>query len=217
MVVWLLSLGSWRDVFFVFTVPGVVMSFLVWLLIPPQIKSTRHEQEPKNFKATWSHIISLRSAWLIFFGFFTFNIGYWGFLSANFTDIPLDAASHRDKGARLCGVAALCRGFLGLLVFGQLASRWFHLRRPLLVSLGDLGTALFLYGAITATESHTCLIWLAMAAFCMYGSLAPYAGLVAQLAPPNARGQFAGFTNMGGQLGGVLAPVGVGYIVKLTG
>jgi MFS-type transporter involved in bile tolerance (Atg22 family) len=62
-----------------------------------------------------------------------------------------------------------------------------------------------------------CIAGLSAAAFLLYGSLSPYAGLVAHLAPEGARGGYAGFINTGGQIGGLTAPLVVGAIVKTSG
>jgi MFS transporter, ACS family, D-galactonate transporter len=51
----------------------------------------------------------------------------------------------------------------------------------------------------------------------MYGGFGPYASLVLDLAPTKERAAFVGFVNTGGQIGGMMAPVVVGYVVRATG
>ncbi|MEM5384886.1 MFS transporter [Paraburkholderia phymatum] len=213
----LLMHGDWRNVFYVFAIPGVIVALLIFFIIPGKEIEAKERTPDKSSRADqWRLFAGRKSTWLLFFGYMTFSVGYWGFLGW----IPSYLANQRHIDLKSLGVAASVPylfGFLGIVVFGWLGSGLLHRRRPVLVAVGYLCTGLALYLAYSADDIVACVIGLSAAAFLLYGCLSPYAGLVAQLAPQGARGVFAGVINTGGQIGGLLAPLGVGYLVKASG
>lgn len=217
VVTTLLMHGDWRNVFYVFALPGVFVALLIFFLIPGKaIEGKERHHDKASRTEQWRQFAGRKSTWLLFFGYMTFSIGYWGFLGW----IPSYLANQRHIDLKSLGVAASVPylfGFLGLVVFGWLGSGPLHRKRPLLVAAGYIGTGLALYLAYSAIDIVACVIGLSAAAFLLYGCLSPYAGLVAQLAPSGARGVFAGVINTGGQIGGLCAPLGVGYLVKASG
>ncbi|SAL77181.1 major facilitator transporter [Caballeronia choica] len=217
VVVWLLVRGPWQHVFFFFAIPGVVVSLLIFLLIPPQVAGAKSSAVDRaERRAHWKTFIRLKSTWLLFFGYMTFSIGYWGFLGW----VPSYLSVQRHIDLKALGFAASIPylfGFLGLIVFGTLGSGALHRKRPVMLAAGYTGTAIALYFTFTADDPALCIAGLSAAAFLLYGSLSPYAALVAHLAPEGARGGYAGFINTGGQIGGLTAPLVVGGIVKASG
>jgi sugar phosphate permease len=204
-------------VFFFFAIPGVVVSLLIFLLIPPQVAGAKSSAlDRAERRAHWKTFIRLKSTWLLFFGYMMFSIGYWGFLGW----VPSYLSAQRHIDLKALGFAASVPylfGFLGLIVFGTLGSGALHRKRPVMLAAGYTGTAIALYFTFTADNPALCIAGLSAAAFLLYGSLSPYAGLVAHLAPEGARGGYAGFINTGGQIGGLTAPLVVGGIVKASG
>ncbi|WP_186310875.1 MFS transporter [Paraburkholderia sp. BCC1886] len=213
----LLLHSDWRTVFYVFTLPGVIVALLIYVTIPGQaIESKERRPDAASRTEQWRQFARRKSTWLLFFGYMTFSIGYWGFLGW----IPSYLANQRHIDLKSLGVAASVPyvfGFLGIVVFGWLGSGMLHRRRPVLVAAGYIGTSVALYLAYSASDIVACVIGLSAAAFLLYGCLSPYAGLVSQLAPAGARGVFAGVINTGGQIGGFVAPLGVGFLVKASG
>jgi sugar phosphate permease len=217
VVTTLLMNGDWRNVFYVFAVPGVIVALVIFFLIPGKAIEGKEKHRDKASRTDqWRQFARRKSTWLLFLGYMTFSIGYWGFLGW----IPSYLANQRHINLKSLGVAASVPylfGFLGIVVFGWLGSGPLHRKRPILVAVGYVFTGLALYLAYSADNIVACVIGLSAAAFLLYGCLSPYAGLVAQLAPSGARGVFAGVINTGGQIGGLLAPLGVGYLVKASG
>lgn len=218
VVVWVLKQTTWHHVFFIFVLPGVLAAFLGYLTIPNKARHANPvaELSPSDSKQQWRQIVSQKSTWLLFFGYMSFNIAYWGFLG--WVPTYLNVERHIDiKSLAYAASIPYLFGVFGLLASGVLGSGWLHKSRPVLLIIGGLGTAISLYFAVNAASVTGCVAGLCAAAFFLYGNLSPYASLLVQLAPEGARGKFAGFVSMGGQLGGVFAPVVVGYIVKLSG
>lgn len=219
VVVWFLMHGSWRQVFFFFSIPGVIVALLLLAMIPadrPGHRVATASDDHGDRRAQWRAVMARKSTWLMFFGYLTFSIGYWGFLGW----IPSYLATQRHIDLKSLGYAASIPylfGFLGLIVFGALGSGWLSRRRAFLLALGCLGAGASLYFTFTAHGIISCVVGLSVSAFLLYGFLAPYAAVVVHLAPESGRGVFSAFVNTGGQIGGLIAPIVIGYIVKASG
>jgi len=217
VVVLLLTHFTWRHVFYSFAIPGVFVSLLIYLWVPKD-KGTgaTTPQERQTQRAQWGMFWKLRSTWYLFIGYLGLNIGYWGFLAW----MPTYLTLQRHIDLKALGYAASIPylfGLLGLIVFGAVSSSVLHNRRPLLLGASGVAAAVSLYFTYTADNVQACLVGLSVSAFLMYGMLSPYAGLVAQLSPEKARGGFAGLINTGGQIGALMSPLLIGFIVKATG
>ncbi len=73
-----------------------------------------------------------------------------------------------------------------------------------------------LYVTFSAETLSRSVIGLSLAACFLYGGFGPVWAIVLDLTPPGGRGAFSGFVNCGGQIGGFMAPIVVGVLVKLT-
>lgn len=209
----LLQSVGWQQMFFWFALPGVVLAGVLWWAVPG---GSARRQEARTHSPGWAWLLRRPSSWLIFFGYLTFNIGYWGYLGW----MPSYLALQRHLDIKALGYAAsipYAFGFAGILAFGWLGSTLLYRVRAPLVAVGYLCAAACLYVAYTAQTVDGSLAGLCGAAFFMYGGFGPYASLVLDLAPERERGAFVGFVNTGGQLGGILAPLVVGWVVHATG
>ena len=108
-------------------------------------------------------------------------------------------------------------GFLGMVLFGWLGSKVFFRHRTILTAMCYLSAAVSLFITLRVSTVGACVAGLSATALFLYGGFGPYASIVLDLAPRNMRGAFAGFINTGGQIGGFVAPIAVGYIVRDTG
>jgi len=217
IVAGVLQHGDWRHVFYVFAFPGLIVAALIFFTIPgAKIEGKTHVRNTRDRLDQWRLFAGRKSTWLLFVGYLTFSIGYWGFLGW----IPTYLSEQRHIDLKALGVAASVPylfGFLGIVVFGWLGSGFLHKKRAVMVACGYVLTGLALYLAYSAATLVSCVVGLSAAAFLLYGCLSPYAGLVAELAPDGARGVYAGVINTGGQIGGFIAPLVVGYLVKTSG
>jgi len=217
VVVLFLTHATWRHVFYSFAIPGVFVSALIYFFLPNQrAVEPMTPAERQDRRAQWKSFLRLKSTWYLFTAYLTLDIGFWGFLAW----MPTYLTLQRHIDLKALGYAASIPyvfGFLGLVFFGLLGSGVMHRRRPMLLGVAGICAAVALYFTYTANSVQTCLIGLSVSAFLIWGMLAPYAGLVAELSPDRARGGFAGLINTGGQIGALASPVLVGYIVKATG
>lgn len=160
-------------------------------------------------------VISRRCSWLLFVGYMAFNLAFWGYLGW----MPSYLALERHVELARLGVYAAIPylfGFLGLLVFGALGSGRLLRHRAPLVAVGYLLAAVALYATFRAATAEGSVAGLSAAAFFLYGGFGPIWAIVLDLTPAANRGAFSGFVNCGGQIGGFVAPVAIGYLVALT-
>jgi MFS transporter, ACS family, D-galactonate transporter len=164
----------------------------------------------------WSILLTRGGTWLLFFGHLTFNVGYWGYLGW----MPSYLALTRHIELKNLGYSASIPyvfRFLGVVLFGWLGSKVFFRLRTVLTAMCYLSAAISLFITLHVSTVGACIAGLSATALFLYGGFGPYASIVLDLAPRNMRGAFAGFINTGGQVGGFVAPIAVGYIVRDTG
>jgi ACS family D-galactonate transporter-like MFS transporter len=221
---WLLQRVGWERLFFYFTIPGVLIAAIIYSTIPAQKPKPTSAPAPALGDAgsldkiddTDLGIMKRRSTWLIFTGYLTFNVGYWGYLGW----MPSYLALERNLKLAQLGYAASIPylfGFAGLVCLAVLGSTLFHRHRAPLVTGTYVLAAIALYFTYSARTIDTCLAGLCASAFFLYGGFAPTAALLLDFGPVGRRGAFAGFINTGGQIGGLSAPLVVGFVVHATG
>lgn len=216
LAAWALRSVGWEQMFLWFSLPGFVLAAVLWFAIPREEAARARLADTATRSPGWRWLLRRPSSWLIFFAYLAFNVGYWGYLGW----MPSYLSLQRHLDIKALGVAASVPyvfGFAGILLFGWLGSTVLYRVRPLLIAAGYLCAAVSLYIAYTADTIEVSLAGLCGTAFFMYGGFGPYVSLVQELAPERERGAFAGFVNTGGQLGGVLAPAVIGWLVHATG
>lgn len=216
LAAWALRSVGWQNMFFLFSIPGILLAALLWRKLPSSKVNVVQARADSAHSVSWLWLLKRPGSWLIFFGYMTFNVGYWGFLGW----MPSYLALQRHLDIKSLGYAASLPyvfGLIGIVTFGWLGSHLFYKFRTQLVAVGYLIAALCLYITYVSSDIDVCLAGLCGAAFFMYGGFGPYASLVLDLAPDRERAAFVGFVNTGGQLGGMVAPIVIGYVVRITG
>jgi len=228
LAVWFLGRFGWQGMFLWFTIPGLLMALLIWLVIPSKSpnQSRSHASVEADFAAAANAVpaegatnlggvIKRPVSWLIFFAYMAFNVAFWGFLG--WMPSYLSMARHIDlKSLGFAASVPYMAGTVGLIVFGWLGSKVFYRHRCLLVATLYLLAGVSLYVTYNVSTADQSVIGLSAAAMCLYGGFGPVWSLVLDLTPQSARGAFSGFVNTGGQIGGFFAPIVVGYIVNET-
>ncbi len=210
VAVWMLGQVGWRGMFFWFSLPGLAMAVLMWLLLPA---TTPRASAPAD--QGLGSVIARPRSWMLFAAYMAFNVAFWGFVGW----MPSYLAISRHIDLKQLGITASVPywfGFLGLLVAGGLGSR-LHSHRALLVAGLYVLAAAALTATFTAATPAGSVAGLSAAACFLYGGFGPFWAIVLDQTPPDARGAFSGFINCGGQIGGFAAPIVVGGIVQLTG
>jgi sugar phosphate permease len=228
---------SWRAMFVVIGVLGVLIA-AAWLLVyrspaaaglsaAEQATVGRGEDAPAAQGSApplqnAGRLLRRRTTWGMTIGFF--GVIYMTWLFATWLPGYLEAQRHLSVAASGALTAIpLGAGFVGALGGGLLSQRLGMLgmdpRRAcrLPVIWGLLGTAAFTLGG--AFASSTVLALALLSGGVLLANLASSCGwaLGAVMAPPEEVGTLEAIQNIGGSLGGALAPLVTGYAVEITG
>ena len=216
----LLGLFGWQWVFFLMVIPPLLASLVNFLAIPGK----RPAEKPLGDTAAIAggNETSFREAlghpalWVIALAYFSFNIGYWGYLGWMPSYLVLEHHFDVKSMGLLSGIPYVF-AFFGMLIFGWLGSGPLYRYRPHLVASSCLLAAISLYLAYSSETVVLMMAGLSSAAFFLYGGLGPFAAILLDLAPENVRASYSGVVNTAGQIGGSIAPLVVGFLVQSTG
>ena len=215
----LVVLLGWRSVFAVFAVLGLIVAGLLALFLPN--RSARDGETPMaagttQARAGASETLRGIRPWLAFGAYGFFNIAFWGFIG--WMPSYLSEARHITI-EKLGAVSSIpyCCGFVGMVLLGRLGEKRLYAWRAAAVGVAYLLAALFLTVTFRAVHLTQCLFGLSAAAFFLYGGFGPFWAVAMDLIPGELRGALTGFVNLGGQIGGFIAPIAVGYLVTNTG
>ena len=212
----LIGLYGWQTMFFLMAIPGVLAAIVIFMLVPgkPTFVSGPGDT-PGGENATFSELISRPSLRLLSVACFAWNIPYWGYLG--WMPSYLALARHIDL-KHIGALAAVPYGFafIGMMIVGWLGSTLLHRYCAQLIAFCFLGAAGGLYFAYQAETLPYCLAGLSFTAFFLFATLGPIGKVALDLAPERRRAAFVGIYNTTGQLGGIIAPVVIGYLVTLT-
>ncbi|HQT68025.1 MAG TPA: MFS transporter [Acetobacteraceae bacterium] len=167
-------------------------------------------------------LLKFPTSWGMFLGYFGVVYMTWLYV----TWLPGYLETQRHLSVASAGLAAgipLGAGFfgaaLGGLISNALGARGLSAlnacRLPLV--LGLLGAACFTLAGAYAATTDEALIYLACGLFCANVSSSCGWALAAVVAPPNSVATLEAIQNVGGSMGGILAPIATGFIVQATG
>ncbi len=231
----LMLLFGWRWMFITMGLLGIGAA-IVWYALyrdPGQVALTAAENyyrtagdahevvHPVTF-AEWRRLFRLRTAWGMILGYF--GVIYVNWLFNSWLPGYLEMGRHmsiRHTGfvAAVPYMFAVCGGLSGGFLADNLLRRgWSRIdSRKVPLCLAMLGEATFVVVAALVPSNTVAVACLSGAMFC--GTIATTCAwaLVSVTAPANATGSLGSLQNFGGYLGGALAPVVTGFIVKWTG
>lgn len=211
LTTWLLPLVGWRNLFFCFGGLGLVVAGLLAAFLPHDASVSRQAEAKSDWKQRLGEALGHPAIWLCFAAYLLFNATFWGFLGW----IPTYLKDERHLTLAKMGVLGALPylgGFVGMLLIGQLGSSYLAGRRPALVAGCYAAGAVFLYVAPTASQTAACVAGLTLAAFFLYGGFGPFWAISIGLTSPETRGAFTGFVNFGGQIGGFVAQIVIGWL-----
>jgi sugar phosphate permease len=216
IAIWIMGKVGWHGLFYWFSVPGIVLVVLLYWLLPSEKeeRKTSGNHVKKKDNVALKDVLKYPGSWLIFTAYLAKSVAAWGLLGW----IPIYLNTSRHINLKDLGFASsipYVLGFFGLLFFGWLGSRVKH--RASLIGIIYLLAGAGLYFAFSAGTASASIAFLSVAAFFIFGAYGPFWGLTLDLFPSEVHGTLSGFTNFGGQIGGFISPLVVGYLVKATG
>ena len=226
---------SWRWMFIVVGVAGVVMALIWWLVYrdPAEIALTPAETEyltegdnnsstlPPSF-ADWQRLFTHRTTWGMIAGFFGTIYTLWLFTGW----LPYYLENERHMSVAQVGVIGSVPYLFGCA--GAVTGGWlcdFLTRRgmepiagrKLLISSGLFGVAACTLGTVYARSNAIALMFISLCLFLTYIASSASWATVPIAAPSRFTASLGSIQNFGGYLGGALAPWVTGIIVERTG
>jgi D-galactonate transporter len=238
IVVTVITLFGWKEVFYVCGAVGIFWSLAWWLYYRdmPEEHGSVNEAELKHIRGVdargqinqanvekkasvpWSVLLKHPNMWAIMLAYFTYVYCLWIFL----TWLPSYLVDYR-------GFTLLKVGFLGSLplwagvigdTVGGLATDWLlkktgrtNFSRRIVAIVGMLGTCVFIIPAALTASAYIALACLTVAMFFLECTIGP-----AWAVPMDVGGKYSGtvsgMMNMSGNIGGALSPLVFGALVQ---
>lgn len=231
LVVAIITLWGWREVFFGLLIPGMVMAFIFWRFVSddpsdnPRVGAAElreiaardddqrlPEVAGETLVAVLLNPIVLRYVATIF----AFDLTYWGFT----TWLPTYLVQARGLSMVEMGIFASLPAFAGTagcILAGWMSDRYFSNRRRTPIILSQIIAAVFLYLTFTATTTTALVVFQTLAGFFLMYFFGVFWALPMNTVKPENMGVTGGFINMSGQIAAVTAPLVIGYLVDASG
>ena len=227
----LLPILGWRASFYALGGAGVVCVLCAWLYITNSIQDNPNvsREEREEFerdshsqaanseqtleKASFGELLASPSIWVLFFVALIYNLTMYGWLNWLPTYL-LEVKKLSLQRTGFVGALPFLCGGIGCMLAGYVSDRWFRGRRKYLVfgcqALG--GVCLYLFTRIEAPVPY--MIAQCIAGFLLFMAAGAIWALPMILVPTRLMGSGAGFINTGGQIGGFLTNILIGYVIK---
>ncbi len=217
----LFTMYGWRVMFVVLAVPALAMAGVCWLAVPrshaaPSTAAIDATKAGGDVQVSFRSALRRPALWVTLLAYFGFNIAFFGYLGW----MPSYLAAARGIDLRHVGFLAglpFVFAAIGLLISGRLASGALYPYRCLVLAVSHVLASGFLVFAYQATTLAASLAGLSGAAFFLYMGFAIYAPVALELAPIHGRGLYSSLIASVGQLGGIVAPAAIGYLVAAEG
>lgn len=219
MVVVLLGFMSWRNVFLVFGLVGILWAaaFVSWSRNVETRQPLPKAEQQEHAAAPWRHYAGSLSLWLLALQWFCHFYGFYFYI----TWLPtwLQEARHVNvAGSALLAGFPVLMAALGSLAGGlavrSLARRW-NLRRTrkVICYFSYLGAAVLMAAAIQLESASAAILLMGLSSFTVELS-GPVTWTTAMDLGGAQVGAVSGAMNSIGQMGGAVAPSVVGYLVQ---
>ncbi len=212
----LLQSYGWQEVFLLMALPAVLTAIVSYALIPAGRTAPAHDGEARGPAASYRKLLREPSLWLISGAYALWNVAFWGVLGWMPSYLALERHIDIRTSGMLGGLPYLF-GLIGGVVAGLLCSGPFLRHRPHLLAGVYVLAAGSLWLAFAADTLAGSIAALSVATACIYAGLSTFGVLVLDLSPPDMRAAYSGTVSTVGQLGSIVVPVVIGYLVSDTG
>jgi sugar phosphate permease len=221
---------GWRGSFFLLGGAGALCVLAAWYFITnsihesPQVtreeleefEQASHSQaanaEQTLQKASFGALLREPSIWVLFSVALIYNLTMYGWLY--WLPTYLMGVKHLSLSKTgVWGSMPFIFGGIGCMLAGYVSDRWFRGRRKYLVfgcqAIG--GICLYLFTQVTDPVQY--MVAQCIAGFLLFMAAGAIWALPMILVPPKLMGAGAGFINTGGQIGGFVTNILIGYVI----
>lgn len=221
---------GWHMVFIILGIPGLVIAALMYYfcqdnpkdnprITANELKELEHDHEQNDVKfdeiIPFKKIVTQGVLWKMAATWFLFDITFWGFS----TWLPSYLMTVREfslaKTGLLAALPFLC-GTVGTLLGGWYSDKFKNSRKVGYI-LAAIISAGFLYMTFTVASANSAVIFQCISALFMFFAMGLFWGILMDTIPSNIMGRASGIVNFGGQMAGVVSPVIMGYLIKVSG
>ena len=224
----LLDRFGWQWVFYGVGMASLLFS-LAWFVLYPRERfgsRTTPDQEKKpaaeEDRVSWGSLLRHRTTWGIALGQVGYLYGYFFFVSW----LPGYLVMERGMTVLRTGLVAslpFLVGMLGTIGGGVLGDYLIRrgvnptLARKAIIGSGLTGATVMIIAAAFAEETWLAVLLLTLCLGSLRLTTASANSIPIDLAPPQATASLASIQSLGGNTGGLIAPILTGYIVDVTG
>ncbi|SEH89378.1 Sugar phosphate permease [Rhizobium tibeticum] len=214
----LIAAHSWRMMFFVLGVVGLVLSAALYIIMKPisaprvAMGAGQKISEKKRVGALLKNSLT----WKITAVYFFTNIVFWGLQSwLPSYWVKVKGMSMVEMGAYSMIPPAL--GFVSFLTCGWLLDRFFHQKEKYLICIGSVVSAVFIYLMANAQSIPLAFAYLSISnVFLNAISISVFVSIMKHF-PQNSVGTATGLINSLAQLGSFISPMLIGAVLSATG
>jgi sugar phosphate permease len=226
---------GWRNAYLCIGLLGIVCVLLAWRYAYNSIHEGRGVTSTEiaqfaedsrsaiaNAEATggqtrFADVLRTPLVWVLFSLGVIGNIGLYGWLQWLPTFFK---KTHHLAGTKFMFASAVpwIAASIGLMLSGVISDRWFRGRRKLLVLCGQLAGIAGLWGftRVQGSDLPVAMAFQCLAGFAFFMAVGAIWSLPINLLPAKLMGSASGLINTGGQIGGVLSGIVIGFYVELS-
>ena len=225
---------GWRTVFFVLGAIGAATIGLAYLFVRNSVKEFpgASEEEKQAWDAevaaaeaspaaqaepaSFGDVLKLRSVWALALCALSGNITMYGWL--NWLPTYLLKVKGLDlKGMAVAASLPFLFGAAGLMMSGWISDKYFRGRRKVLVLICQVFGGLALFGFTRIGSPVGFMVCQCTAGFLLFMAVGAIWAMPMVILPAKLMGSGSGFINMGGQIGGFLTNIIIGYVIAWSG
>lgn len=225
---------GWRAAFYILGAAGFFCALLSWRYLsdtprqcrdisPQELAEYEAERaaeaatgDTKLAKASLGQLLASPIIWVLFTVWFTLTIAMYGYM----TWLPTYLMKVRGLSLMSAGVAASIPFFfaaIGTGISGWIMDKFFKNNGKVLIIIAELLGAFFLYQFFNVADNTAAQIYQCIAAFFLWMALGAFWSVAVLVIPEHLMGSGSGFVNTGGQFGGFIAPIAIGFMIDYFG
>ena len=221
---------GWRTCFYLLGLCGVVCVGVAYFVVSSSIREGRNVQpaelaefeadersqaanaEASLEKASFGALLQTPIIWVLFSITLTYTLTMYGWL--NWLPTYLMKSKNLDlKNMAVAASVPFMFAAVGCMTAGWVSDRWFRGRRRILVFACQVVGGLCLYGFTRVEDFTTYMVLQCAAGFLLFMGSGAVWTLPMILLPTKLMGAGSGFINTGGQIGGFLSSIVIGYVI----